>query len=570
MSFMENLNKRLLFFDGAMGTLIQKAVAEVMLPETVNIKYPEVIKEIHRQYSLAGADIITTNTFGANEFKLEKTGLTLVEVIQGAVRCAKEAAPDKYIALDIGPLGKMFEPGGSLTFDEAYSQFKKQVLAGVKAGCDLIIIETMSDLYEAKAAILAAKENSELPVICTMTFTENNKTFIGTDPLTMVAVLEGLGVDALGVNCSFGPDRLMPVIKEVLKYASVPVIVQPNAGMPAFREGETIYDISKEQFLGYMKEIAEAGASILGGCCGTTPEYIEMLTGNLKDVPVKTVEFKKDTIASSYRKSVVYDGKIVIAGEGLITTGKPKYCEALLKGNYRFIVASARDQKNKGADLVNINTFIPKTDEKEFMLKSIYNIQKSLDIPLQIDSSDPEVMKEALRYYNGKAVVNSVNGTKKSIEAILPAVKKYGAVVICMPFDEKGIALKAEERLEVARKIVEAASGYGIHRKNIIIDCLSLAAKNSQEYLMEGIKALALIKKELGVKVMLGVGNISFGMPQRSLMDRTYLAMALGAGMDTLLMNVDDNEMWDTIHASRLILNMDQGGEEYKKRYLEI
>jgi 5-methyltetrahydrofolate--homocysteine methyltransferase len=560
-------NDRYIFFDGAMGTQLQMEVKENILPEEVNIKYPDVLEMIHKRYVDAGADVITTNTFGANEFKLEKVGLAPEEVIKAGVICARKAAGERAVALDVGPLGKMFVPMGDLTFDLAYKAFARQMIAGEKAGCDLIIIETMTDLYEMKCAVLAAKENTSLPVICTMTFEENGKTFMGADSKSMVALLEGMGVDALGVNCSLGPDKLIGTVEEILKNSSIPVIVQPNAGIPVYKDEETTYDITKEQFADAMVKMADMGVLILGGCCGTTPEYISNLIKALEGKkPIKPAP-KDIAVACSSRKCVYLEDKVVSISENMIPHGNEKVTKILRSGNYRKLVSIAREMKNKGADILNINTNLEGVEEKAVMVDVVNAIQQTVDIPLQIETKDVDVLEAALRTYSGKAFINSVDGTEKSMKEVFPIMKKYGGVAIALLIDEEGLGETGEKRLEIAAKILSEAKKYGLGKKDFVFDCLSLPAATNQENLLEALKAIRLIKENLGGKTLMGIGNVSYKLPERGLLNRTYLAMALGAGLDAFIMDFNDDGMKETLNAAEVILNIDKSAEKYIETY---
>lgn len=565
MDIIDKLGRELLIFDGALGTRIQAEALEAKIPDELNITKPELIQKIHKEYVHAGANVITTNTFGANDFKLKGSNYSLEEIITAGVHNAREVAEGAYVALDIGPLGKMMEPIGDLTFDEAYEQFKKQVLAGKKAGCDLIIIETMTDISEARIAVLAAKENSDLPIVCTMTFNKNGKTMFGVDPVTMVAVLEGLKVDALGINCSFGPEQLLSIVEKIVAYSSTPIIVQPNAGLPIVVDNQTHYDIDEKAFAENMKKMVRMGVSIVGGCCGTTPLHIAECKKLLQNVELNLQEKKNFTIAASPKNPILFEG-ITIMGEALVPTGRKEYTDALLNKKDSFFYSTARKQKKCGAQIINLNVSVPGVDEMEAMLCGIEEIASSVDAPLQIDSIHAEIIEAALRVYPGKAIINSVNGTEKSMKKIFPIAQKYGSLVIAMTFDERGICEKASERVEIAKKIIQRASEYGIDKKDIIVDCLSLPAKTHGESLMDTLEVVEQIKK-LGVKTMLGVANVSFSLPNRRVLDRTYFAMALAKGLDAVMMNVYDKDMLETIEAYRVFTGTDPNGKEYTKKY---
>lgn len=559
---------RFMFFDGAMGTMLQREGLKVgELPETLNVTNPNIIKKIHRQYIEAGSDVVITNTFGANELKYSSSKFSVEEVITAGVKVAREAAGDKLVALDMGPTGQIMEPTGSLSFEGAYELFKKQVVIGEKAGADLILIETMSDLYETKAAILAAKENSSLPVFCTMTFQENGRTLMGTDPKTMVFVLEGLGVDALGVNCSLGPKELTPIVEEILKYSSTPVMVQPNAGLPRYDGEKTTYDIEPQEFAQYIKIMAEKGVRIFGGCCGTNPDYIATSVETLKGLSPKKIEPKDYTTICSATETVILDGSIKIIGERINPTGKPKYKEELKEKSVRYIQAEAVKQKEEGANILGLNVGLPEIDEKEMMVKAVKAIQKVVQLPVDIDSSTPEVLEAGARVYNGKPIINSVNGKESTMEEVFPIVKKYGGCVIALTIDEEGIPATAEGRVNIAEKIVNRAKEYGIDKKDIIIDCLALTASAQQKEVIETIKAISLVKEKLGVKTTLGVSNISFGLPNRGLLNRTFLSMALYAGLDLPIINTSHEDMKAAIDAFEVLVNIDRESKRYIGKY---
>lgn len=560
------LGKEIFILDGSLGTFISQKTPDIKFPDELNIVNPQLMQEIHKMYVDSGSNIITTNTFGANDYKLQYSSYSMEEIITAAVDNAKKASQGQFIALDVGPLGQLMEPLGDINFYEAYEQFKKQVVLGEKLGCDLILIETMSDIMEAKIAVLAAKENTELPVVCTMTFNEKGRTINGTNALTMVSVLEGLGVDAVGVNCSYGPDKLIPVVKEVLKWSSVPVIVQPNAGLPIVTGSGTVYDITKNEFASYIKEMVDMGVSIVGGCCGTTPDYIKECVDILKNTTIKEIEPKSFTMASSARNTLIFDDLTVI-GEALVPTGRKKYIEALESGDETYYYFKAKEQKELGAQVINVNVSTPGIDEKQAMIAAVEEISYSVDCPLQIDSINPDIIETALRIYPGKGIINSVNGKRESMEKLFPVAKKYGSLIIGMTFDEKGIPSGSEERFNIAEKIVKCALEYGITKKNIIIDCLSLTAQVYQNSLMDSLQVVRRVKNELGVKTMLGVANVSYGLPNRSLLDRTYFAMALSQGLDVVMMSVYDEEMMDTIKAYKVLANIDLRAKEYINLY---
>jgi 5-methyltetrahydrofolate--homocysteine methyltransferase len=564
-----NLLDKIWIFDGAMGTMLQNDGLEIGgLPEILNIEASEKVVNIHKRYIEAGADFITTNTFGANEIKLKNSSYEVEDVIDAAIKNAKLASDTKdvKIVLDIGPIGEMLEPLGTLAFERAYDIFKRQILQGVKSGADIILIETMSDLYEAKAAILAAKENSDLPVFCTMTFEKNKRTFAGVNVKTMVMTLEGLNVDALGVNCSLGPVELESVIEEVMKYASIPVIVQPNAGLPRMSNGETIYDLSSDEFASAVEKMVKSGVNIVGGCCGTTNEFIKSLSIKFKDTKPYIIERNKLKGVCSALKCIEFEG-IKVIGERINPTGKKLFKEALKNNNIEYIVKQALEQIEAGADILDVNVGLPEIDEEKMMVQVIKELQTVVDVPLQIDSNNSKVLEGALRVYNGKAIVNSVNGKDLVLDRLLPIVKKYGAAIIGLTLDEDGIPSSAEDRFRIAEKIVDRCLSLGIPREDIIIDCLTLTASAQQKDVIETLKAIELVKARLNVKTVLGVSNVSFGLPNRNLLNRTFLSMALYSGLDFPIVNPNDVDIMDTISAFKVLSNEDYNSKKYVSNF---
>jgi 5-methyltetrahydrofolate--homocysteine methyltransferase len=553
-----------LVFDGGMGTMLQAyGLKAGEMPENYNITNSDMILEIHKAYIAAGADIITTNTFGANTYKLKDSGLSVDKVINSAVRIAREAAGDKLVAHDIGPIGQLMEPYGTLSFQDAYDAFKEQIVSGTAAGADLILIETMSDIYEAKAAILAAKENSHLPVICTMTFQADGRTLTGSDPMTMVNIISKLGVDALGINCSLGPKDIIPLLSQILKYSTVPVIVQPNAGLPILVEGKTVFDITPEIFGQYMGEMAGMGAVILGGCCGTGPEHIKSIRKAISGLkPIKR-SVKRLTAVSSATTTVVLGEGAKIIGERINPTGKKKLKEALINGDMDYLLREAVAQRDAGAHMLDVNVGLPEIDETAMMVKAVKELQSIVNLPLQIDSVRPEVIDPAARICNGRPIINSVNGEEKVMEAIFPIAKKYGCLLVALTLDENGIPQKAEDRVKIAERIVKKAREYGIDKEDIIVDCLVLTASAQQKEVQETIKAVTLVKEKLGLKTALGVSNVSFGLPGRELLNRTFLAMALTAGLDAPILNPMSEAMVNTIKAYNVLWNIDKESVEY-------
>lgn len=493
------IKSSIIYLDGAMGTMVQRAGLKAgQAPEVYNMTNPDIISSIHRAYLQAGSDVITTNTFGANEYKLKNTGYSVEEVVERAVSIAREVAEDRWVALDIGPIGQLMEPNGNLTFEEVYESVARQVRVGANSGADLVIIETLADVYEAKAAVLAAKENSSLPVFCTLTFDKSGRTLMGTDPLTAITILEALGVDALGVNCSLGPKDLVPIVEEFIKYSHVPVIAQPNAGLPKLVNGETKFDMEPEEFARYAKEMVDKGVRIIGGCCGTSPEFIQAVQRATSDIEPLLLKNEKVTAVSS-------SSKTIILGKGEKATGarlNPAYNktvgEALEENDLDSIISEAIEKKMDGAELLEINVALPELNEKDLMLELVREIQSMVNIPLQINSEDVEVIEAAVKIYNGKALISSVNGTEKSMENIFPIVKKYGSCVIGLTLDEDGIPSSAEGCLKIATNIVKKAQEYGLPTENIIIDC-KVSSESGEQDPAKSLEAAELVKNELRV-----------------------------------------------------------------------
>lgn len=564
----DRIGKDLLIFDGAMGTQLQNAGLKAGdIPEELNIEQPELLRGIHKKYLDAGAHFITTNTFGCNRLKMADAKYPAQEMLLSAVKNARQARAeagreeDAYVVLDIGPIGQLLEPMGTLTFDEAYDIILEQIIP-VKDQVDAVLFETMSDLYEVKAGVLAVKEHTDLPVFVTMTFEQNGRTLSGNDPETFVNVAEGLGADVVGVNCSLGPEELKPIIQEILETASVPVMLQPNAGLPCLEHGETHYHVTPEEYVEAMKDYMEQGAAIVGGCCGTTPEFIEKLS---KAAPETVAERKvlKKTRVSSQTQTVTFGNRVIVCGERLNPTGKKKMKQALIEERYDELVVEAVRQEEAGAQVLDVNVGLPGIDEPETMKRVIRLLQEVITLPLQIDSSNAEAIEKACRYYNGKPLINSVNGKDEVMEAVFPIVRKYGGVVIGLTLDE-GIPLKAEERFEIAKKIIKKAEQYGIGKEDIIIDCLTLTASAQQKEVRETLRAMKMVK-ELGVHTVLGVSNVSFGLPNRPLLNRTFLTLAMEAGLDLPIINPLDTELMGTIDAFHVLFYKDVDSQNYIK-----
>ncbi len=568
---MLDINNKLYFLDGGMGTMLQKeGMAEGDTPETMCIEKPEIIKKVHRMYVEAGTDILTANTFGANKYKFpQDCGYTIEEAVDAAIRVAREAGnPDTLVALDLGPLGELLEPLGNVKFEEAYEAFAQVVKQGVKSGADLILIETMTDLYEAKAAVLAAKENSDLPVIVSMSFEESGRTFTGTDIECMAMTLEGLGIDAMGINCSLGPAEIYPLMEKMAQSTTLPVFAQPNAGLPDPRTGE--YSITADEFAEIMLKYRDLGIAISGGCCGTTPEFIAACKKAYGDEPRRPrQQVTRSSKVCSATNAVTID-HVTVIGERLNPTGKKRLKQALVDEDFDYILSQAVEQIDAGAEILDVNVGVPKLDDVAMMPKVIKELQAITDLPLQIDSGNPAAIEAALRVYNGKAIVNSVNGEEKVMDDILPLVKKYGAAVIGLTLDENGIPKKAEERFAIAQRIMERALAEGIAKEDIYIDCLTLTASAQQAEVAETLKAVRMVKEQLGLHVALGVSNISFGLPCRPLVNRTFLAMAMENGLDLPIINPNDEDMMATIAVFEMLHNRDKNAENFIAKYGEV
>lgn len=568
MDILQYLKNNILYLDGGMGTLLQaRGLSAGELPERWNLSHPDVITAIHKQYFDAGSNVVNTNTFGANCFKFGADELETIicAAINNARRAADEskAAHPKWVALDIGPTGKMLAPYGDLDFEDAVSVFARTVRLGVKYGADLIFIETMNDSYETRAALLAAKENSNLPVFVSCAFGEDGKLMTGANPAAMVAMLEGMGADAIGINCSFGPRKLMHVIKEYLACASIPVLFKPNAGLPCVKEGRTVYDLTPADFAIDMAEAISLGVRAVGGCCGTTPEYIAALVEQTKETKPQPITKKNITCVSSYTHAVVFDNEPILIGERINPTGKKLFKEALKSGDMDYILREGLSQAEAGVHILDVNVGLPEIDEVAMLREAVCRLQEITDLPLQIDTSDPIAMEAALRRYNGKAMINSVNGKTESMQSVFPLVKKYGGLVVALTLDESGIPARAEERVAIAERILSVAAEYGIDKKDIIFDPLALTISADGNAARETLRAVSIIKHNLGCHTSLGVSNVSFGLPQRDIINSTFFALALGGGLSAAIMNPYSAEMMKTYHAFRALDGQDENCASY-------
>ena len=568
MNIKEFIQHNRLILDGSMGTLLQaQGLPTGELPEEWNITHPEVICAIHRRYFDAGSHVVNTNTFGANSLKFSPEALE--EIVAAAIANARRAAEEstgiqeKWVALDLGPTGRMLSPLGDLDFEAAVSVFAETVKLGVKYGADLIFIETMNDCYETKAALLAAKENSVLPVFVSNAYGRDGKLMTGASPAAMVAMLEGMGADAIGMNCSFGPAALAPVAEEYLRYASVPVILKPNAGLPYIQEGRTLYDVSAEDFVAQLSPLLEQGVGIVGGCCGTTPQYIARLAQAAKAIPFVPVSPKKFTCVSSYTKAVFFGDKPVLIGERINPTGKKRFKEALRAKNMDYILQEGIAQQEKGVHILDVNVGLPEIDEEAMLKAAVCELQAVCDLPLQIDTADGAAMETALRRYNGKAMLNSVNGKAESMATVFPLAKKYGGVIVALTLDEKGIPPKAEERLAIARRILTEAAKYGIDKKDIVFDPLALTVSADTTAAVETLEAVRLIKTTLGCHTSLGVSNVSFGLPCREIINSSFFSLALSKGLSCAIMNPYSAEMLKAYYAYCTLSGLDDNCAQY-------
>ena len=557
---MERLGKEWLFCDGGTGTILQsRGLKGGELPETWNLIRPEDIIDLHCGYLRAGCDIFNTNTFGANALKFPEN---LEEIVTAAVELAKEARrrtgrEDAYVALDIGPTGKLLEPLGDLPFEKAVELFAQVVRCGSRAGADLVLIETMSDSYEAKAAVLAAKENCDLPVCITVTFDDKGKLLTGGTVDSTVALLEGLHVDALGVNCGMGPEQMIPIVERLTQVCSLPIIVNPNAGLPRTEGGRTVFNVGPEEFAGWMEKIAGMGVHVVGGCCGTTPDHIRMTAERVRDLPFRAPVRKHRTVVSSFSQCVQIGDMPVIIGERINPTGKKKFKQALRDGDIEYILREGLRQEDSGAHILDVNVGLPEIAEPAMMTQVVQRLQSVLALPLQIDTTDPEALERGMRIYNGKPMVNSVNGKKESIETVFPLVRKYGGVLVALVLDEDGIPSDAEGRIRIARRIYEAADRYGVPREDIVIDGLAMTISSDNRSAVVTLQTLRRVREELHGHTILGVSNISFGLPRRALINSYFLAMALQSGLSAAIMNPGNEEMMEAYRAYCALAGLD-------------
>ncbi len=571
----ERLGKEVLYFDGGMGTLLQeKGLKAGELPEVWNIEHMEEVIEIHRQYFEAGSDIVLTNTFGANALKFRDSSYELSDIVTAAVIHVKEAASlgvhdgrEVYAALDVGPTGKLLKPMGDLDFEDAVRAFGEVMRCGEEAGADLIHIETMSDTYEMKAAVLAAKEQTNLPVFATMIFDEKGRLLTGGDVRSAVAMLEGLGVDALGINCGLGPEQMLPIFQEIVSHTSVPVIVKPNAGLPKQKNGAVYYDVDPAEFASVMEKIVEGGAAVVGGCCGTTPAHIRKMIETLGRRSVQHVEAEEETVVSSYGQAVILGKKPLIIGERINPTGKKRLKQALKEHDIDYILKEGITQQEKGAHILDVNVGLPDINESEMMKEVVTELQSVTSLPLQIDTVDAEAMEAAMRIYNGKPMVNSVNGKQESMDAVFPLIKKYGGVAVGLTLDEEGIPSTAEGRIRIAGKIIREAEKYGIKKKDLVIDVLAMTVSSDPEGAKVTLEALKGVREKYGVCTVLGVSNISFGLPSRPVINAHFYTMAMQAGLSAGIVNPSSEEMMRSYYAYCALTDQDPNFEAYIQRF---
>ncbi|MBR2677227.1 MAG: homocysteine S-methyltransferase family protein [Solobacterium sp.] len=566
----ERLNHEWLFCDGGSGTILQrKGLKGGELPETWNLTHPEDVIDLHASYLKAGCDIFNTNTFGANRLHFPDQ---LEEIITAAVNLAKQARvltgrEDAFIALDIGPSGKLLEPYGDLSFEDAVELFAEIVRIGAPLGVDLIFIETMSDSYEAKAALLAAKENCDLPVFITTTYDATGKLLNGASPESLIPMLEGLGADALGLNCSLGPEEMIPIVRKIREVTSLPLIVNPNAGLPKTVDGKTVYLVKPDSFSQTMKTISEIGVQVLGGCCGTTPDHIRALKTVITQGPFRPASNPVPLYVSSGNKAVCINEKTKAVGERINPTGKKRFRQALEEGDLDYIISQGLEQEDAGADILDVNVGVPGIDEPAMMKTVVQRLQAVTNLPLQLDSSDPDALEAAMRIYNGRPLINSVSGKQESIERVMPLIKKYGGVLIALCLDENGIPETADGRIAVAQKILEAADRYGVRRSDIILDGLTLTISSDPEAALVTLETIHRAKAELGLHTILGVSNVSFGLPQRPLINSAFLTMAMQNGLSLAIINPNDMTMMSALRSSNALLHHDENCMDYIHAY---
>ena len=564
MNFKELFNNSILFFDGAMGTELQKnGLKKGELPENLNIHSPEIVARVHKSYLDAGCNIISTNTFGANSLKFDNVNEIITKAVEITKNAIAESGKEALVALDMGPLGKLLKPYGDLEFETAYDLYKEQVIAGKNAGADLILIETMGDLYEIKTAVLAAKENTDLPILVSMIFDEKGILLTGADIKTAVITLEGLGVDGIGMNCGLGPDQMLELLKEMQKYSSTPIFVQPNAGLPVSINGVTTYNVTPDEFAQKQLEILKNGACALGGCCGTTPDHIKAMIDLCRNEKIEKISKKQITAVTSYSKTVIFENKPIIIGERINPTGKKMLKEALRNNDMDYIYREGVTQADAGADILDVNVGLPEIDEPVMMQNAVLGLQSILNTPLQIDTSDSVAMEKALRIYNGKPMVNSVNGKEKVMEEVFPLVKKYGGVLVCLTLDENGIPETVDGRIDIAKRIIKKAESYGITKENLVFDPLCMTVSTNKDNAKITLECIEKLNKDLGVKTVLGVSNVSFGLPNRELLNSTFFTLAMQKGLSAGIINPKSDAMMNAYYSYCALNGLDDNFEQY-------
>jgi len=575
MKFLQYLKDNKVYLDGGMGTILQGlGLKPGEHPEMWSITHPEIITKIHRDYFDAGSNVVCTNTFGANLLKFDRE--TLDSIVKNAINCANKAREEskteheKFVALDIGPSGKLLSPFGDLDFEQAVKIISETASLGEKYGADLVIIETMNDSYETKAALLAVKESTRLPVIVSNAYGEDGKLMTGASPSAMCALLEGLGADAIGANCSLGPKALTPVINELLQNASVPVLIKPNAGLPKVEDNKTVYDVLPDEFSDEIASLFENGIRIAGGCCGTTPEYIKALVTKTKHIVPKPITDKGMTVVSSYTHAVKFGKSPLLIGERINPTGKKRMKQALVENDLEYILGEGITQQEKGADILDVNVGLPDIDESEMLEKAVCELQAVINLPLQIDTANPDAMEKALRRYNGKALINSVNGKEESMKSVFPLAKKYGGVIIALTLDENGIPENAEGRVAIAKRILAEAEKYGIDKKNIVFDTLAMTISTDSGSAGVTLSALHEIRHSLGCHTSLGVSNISFGLPYRDAINSTFFALALENGLSAAIMNPYSAEMMKAYYSFKALRGLDENCADYIEHSCEF
>jgi len=570
MNLRDRLGKEWLFCDGGTGSILQNmGLKGGELPETWNLTRPDDIKALNRGYFEAGSNIVNTNTFGANRFKYDNVS----EIVTAAVKICQEARKeagredDAYVAIDVGPTGKLLEPMGDLPFNVAVDVFAEIIKAGYEAGGDVVVIETMSDSYEAKAAVVAAKEVCDLPIIVTMVYDETGKLLTGGGVEGTVAMLEGLKVDAIGINCGFGPVQMLPIAERLVKCCSLPIVVNPNAGLPRTENGATVYDVDPDDFANVMEQIAKLGVHVMGGCCGTTPDHIRTMINKVKVLPFTAPTAKDETYVTSFADCVKIGRKPVIIGERINPTGKKKLQQALRENNIDYILTEALKQEEAGAHILDVNVGLPEIDEPSMMESVIVKLQSVTNLPLQIDTTKIEALERGMRIYNGKPMINSVNGKNENIEAVMPLVAKYGGVLVSLPLDEDGIPETSDGRIAIAKKIYEAADRYGIPRKDIVIDGLAMTVSSDPNSAIATLDTVRRVRDEFSGHSILGVSNISFGLPARELVNSHFLTMAMQNGLSCAIINPCNGPMMASYRSYNALMNLDPNLSEFIDAY---